>query len=180
MRWNCTVDAFPTASRFFLQVHRGRVAYPEKGTSSSGSSKCTIMSGSRSRVKGHAVMNCFAPRGQTGLGKPSVGRALKWRAMRMHNLHAPGRTNVRGRHSRRPSHIEWAASWRKIQRKFRGLNDGAVLLYLLTSLLWFVLLEKPFLFDSFPWYIHDNTIEDLSQINILSMNEYALTVLMRV
>jgi len=37
-----------------------------------GSSKCSIMSGSRCEVAGHTVMNCFAPRGQTGLAEPSV------------------------------------------------------------------------------------------------------------
>lgn len=48
------------------------------------------MNGSRFGVEGHAVMNCFAPRGQTRLGQPSVRRALEWRAMHMRNLHAPG------------------------------------------------------------------------------------------
>lgn len=68
-------------SRSFRIKHQ-RLPYPEEWD--------TIMSGSRSGIEGHAVMNYFAPRGQTHLGQPSVRRALEWRAMHMHNLHAPG------------------------------------------------------------------------------------------
>lgn len=86
---NSIVDAFPSI-RVLFEPSTNDCLIQENGTSYLGSSKCTIMSGSRSGIEGHAVMNYFAPRGQTHLGQPSVRRALEWRAMHMHNLHAPG------------------------------------------------------------------------------------------
>lgn len=50
------------------------------GSRHTGSSKWSIMSGSRCGVGGHAVMNCFAPHGQIELHEPSVRAHTRARA----------------------------------------------------------------------------------------------------
>ena len=66
----------PTLLSFWLQAvgppSEGAGEKRGGGSRHTGSSKWSIMSGSRCGVGGHAVMNCFAPRGQTGLHEPSV------------------------------------------------------------------------------------------------------------
>lgn len=81
----CINDDSTSSSRFSILPRSSHFGFEPKdpqatardvdrggGSRHTGSSKCTIMSGSRCEVGGHAVMNCFAPRGQTGLRKPSV------------------------------------------------------------------------------------------------------------